>query len=383
VNIPFVDIPAMHRDLAEEIDGAIRRVIEAGSFVLGPQLEAFEAEFAQYCGVRHCIGVGNGLEALELLLRAHGIGPGAEVIVPAGTFIATWLAVTRVGAMPVPVDTPSDLFNIDPSLIEAVVTPKTRAIIGVHLYGQPADMDALRTIASRLGLLLFEDAAQAHGARYRGARVGALADGGATSFYPTKNLGALGDGGAVLTNDSRIAAAVRALRNYGSERKYEHGVLGCNSRLDEMQAAILRVKLARLDGWNARRNRIAGQYRAALRWARVALPLVPDWAEPAWHLFVIRFGERDALQNHLRSRGIATVIHYPVPPHRQACYAPMYSSVRAPNCEHAAATVLSLPMCPYLTDECCEFVSAAVIAFAVEAARSPQPTLRRVAASGE
>ncbi len=383
MEVPFIDLGAMHDALADEIGAAIDCVIKTGSFILGSQVEAFEAEFAAYCGIQHCVGVGNGLEALELLMRAHDIGPGSEVIVPASTFIATWLAVTRVGATPVLVDTLEDLHNIDPSLIESVVTAKTRAIIAVHLYGQPADMDALRAVSKRLGLLLFEDAAQAHGARYRGLRVGSLADGGATSFYPTKNLGALGDGGAVLTNDATIARRVRALRNYGSERKYDHAFLGCNSRLDEIQAAILRVKLTRLDAWNDRRKVIARQYESALRFTGIALPSVPDWAESAWHLFVIRDENRDLLQEHLRVRGIATVIHYPVPPHRQPCYGSMYASVRAPHSEHAAATVLSLPMCPYMTDEQCEMVTAAVSSFAAHPDRASSVARHEVAANGK
>ena len=340
----------MHEEVRVPLEAAFHRVLNSGWFILGPEVDAFEAEFADYCGAKYCIGVGNGLDALHLLLRAYGIGPGDEVLVPANTFIATWLAVSQSGATPVPVEPRAETHNIDPDALRAAITLRTRAIIPVHLYGQPADMDAINALARRHALIVIEDAAQAQGARYRRQRVGGLGDAAATSFYPGKNLGALGDAGAVLTNDSAIADKVRLLRNYGSPSKYRHDEQGCNSRLDEMQAAFLRVKLARLDDWNSRRSEFAGQYTAQLRDLDIGLPGVPEWAEPVWHLYVVRSRQRDALQGHLEQNGIATMIHYPVPPHRQACY-PEFSGCRLPVAETLAAEVLSLPLSPCMTGQ--------------------------------
>lgn len=317
---------------------------------MGPELEAFETEFAQYCEVKHCIGVGNGLDALHLLLRAYGIGPGDEVIVPSNTFIATWLAVSQCGATPVPVEPDVNTHNIDPALIAAVITSRTRAVMPVHLYGQPADMDPINEIAAKHGLIVIEDAAQAQGARYKGRRVGSLGHAAGTSFYPGKNLGALGDGGAVLTNDDAIAEKVKQLRNYGSKVKYQHDIAGYNSRLDEMQAAFLRVKLTALDQWNIRRREVAGQYSKLLADTRVGLPFVPEYAEPVWHLYVVRGKQRDALKIHLEKQGVSTVIHYPVPPHRQGCYRELGIN-NLPVAELLANEVLSLPMSPMLTEE--------------------------------
>jgi dTDP-4-amino-4,6-dideoxygalactose transaminase len=378
LKVPFLDLGKLHREVGEEIAAALGRVVASDQFVLGPELDAFEAEFADYCGVRHCVGVGNGLEALELLLRAHNIGPGCEVIVPAGTFIATWLAVTRTGAVPIPVDVRADTGNIDAAGVEHAVTPRTRAIIAVHLYGQPADMTALASVARRFDLLLFEDAAQAHGARHRGRRAGSLADGAATSFYPGKNLGALGDGGAVLVDDARLARRLRMYRNYGAKRKYHHEALGTNSRLDEVQAAVLRIKLRRLDEWNARRHAIAQRYRRLLDGA-IDLPAVPVWAQSAWHLFVIRHPRRDALQRHLEACGVSTMIHYPVAPHRQPCYADAYAEAAMPHAEAQCRQVLSLPICPTMTEEQCDAVAAAVLSFGTR--RPPHPAPR--AAQGQ
>ena len=314
---------------------------------MGPELEAFETEFAHYCEVKHCIGVGNGLEALHLLLRAYGIGFGDEVIVPSNTFIATWLAVSQCGATPVPVEPNVNTHNIDPALIAAAITSRTRAIMPVHLYGLPADMDPINEIAARNGLIVIEDAAQAQGARYKGRRAGSLGHAAATSFYPGKNLGALGDGGAVLTDDDAIADKIRQFRNYGSKVKYQHDLAGYNSRLDEMQAAFLRTKLAVLDDWNARRREIADQYSTLLANANIVLPQVPAYAESVWHLYVIRSKQRDALKTHLESHGVSTVIHYPKPPHRQACYHD-YENQPLPIAEMLAGEVLSLPMFPAL-----------------------------------
>ncbi len=352
MEVPFLDIAAQHALIRVELDAAWQRVADRGWFILGEEVAAFEQEFAAYCGAAHCIGVGNGLDALHLILRGYGIGPGDEVIVPSHTFIATWLAVMYAGARPVPVEPDARTGNIDPARIGAAITLRTRAILPVHLYGQPADMDAIHDIARRQGLKVIEDAAQAHGARYKGRRTGGLGDAAAFSFYPGKNLGALGDGGAVVTNDAALAARIRALRNYGSEVKYRHDDPGFNTRLDELQAAFLRVKLHRLDEWNRRRVTATDFYRAHLQGLDIGLPYVPEWAEPAWHLFVVRTPRRDALQRHLTQAGIDTVIHYPLPPHRQkACAGVVGAGQTLPLAEALAAEVLSLPLGPTLAPE--------------------------------
>ena len=359
MNVPFLDLKAAHEEIGAELDAAFRRVRESGWYIMGPELEAFEAEFAAYSGAAHCVGVGNGLEALHLLLRAYGIGPGDEVLVPSNTFIATWLAVTQCGATPVPVEPDPGTMNIDPARLARAVTPRTRAVMPVHLYGQPADMDPIMEFAAARGLVVIEDAAQSQGARYKGRPAGSLGHAAGTSFYPGKNLGALGDGGAVLTSDAAIADKVRRLRNYGSAVKYHHDVAGYNSRLDELQAALLRVKLRRLDEWNGRRRSIARSYLDGLAGLPLSLPVVPQWAEPAWHLFVVQSRGRDALQKELSARGVGTVIHYPIPAHRQACYAagpwgPL------PIAERLSAEVLSLPMDPTLRPDAVARVVSAV-----------------------
>lgn len=357
MKVPFLDLKTPHQELQAELDAAFRRVRESGWFITGPELEAFETEFAQYCEVKHCVGVGNGLEALHLLLRAYGIGPGDEVIVPSNTFIATWLAVTQCGATPVPVEPDINTYNINPALIGAAITSRTRAIMPVHLYGQPADMDPINEIATKHGLVVIEDAAQAQGARYKGRRTGSLGHAAGTSFYPGKNLGALGDGGAVLTNDQAIADKVRRLRNYGSDVKYHHDVLGYNSRLDELQAALLRVKLDKLDEWNCRRVEIAKVYIQQLDGSDFVLPSVPSYVDPVWHLFVVRSAQRDALQARLRACDVDTMIHYPIPPHQQKCYADRAWG-RLPISERLAQEVLSLPMYPSMgADEVAHIVS--------------------------
>ncbi len=361
MSVPFLDLKRPHALLAAPLTAAFERVLASGWFIMGPELAAFEAEFAHYCSVSECIGVANGLEALHLLLRAYGIGAGDEVIVPSNTFIATWLAVTQCGATPVAVEPDALTYNLNPASIEAEITARTRAILPVHLYGQPADMAPIMEVASKHGLVVIEDAAQAQGAHYHGQRVGSLGHAAATSFYPGKNLGALGDGGAVLTNDRVIAEKVRMLRNYGSVVKYTHELVGYNSRLDELQAAFLREKLAVLDDWNARRRATAAHYTASIRHPLIQLPHVPAWAEPVWHLYVVRCSQRDALQQHLASRGIGTVIHYPIPPHLQACYAPWPQSL--PMAETLAKEVLSLPLSPLQTAEETEQVIAAVNGF--------------------
>lgn len=348
--IPFLDLNRQHRPIASDLEAAMSGVLSSGWFIQGTQLEAFESEFAAYCQVEHCVGVGNGLDAIVLLLRAYGVGPGDEVIVPTNTFIATWLAVTAVGATPVGVEPDEATHNINPALIEAHLTPRTRCIIPVHLYGQPADMDPIMALAQRHGLIVIEDNAQAQGALYKGRPTGSLGHAAATSFYPGKNLGALGDGGAVVTRDAAIARKVRTLRNYGSEKKYEHLVMGCNSRLDELQAAVLRVKLPHLEQWNTERRRLAARYDAILPREAITLPHRPDWSAPVWHLYVIRSRQRDALQAHLLKAGVQTVIHYPIPPHQQACYAPSMPNASHPLAEQLSKEVLSLPMYPGLTE---------------------------------
>lgn len=357
MRVPFLDLKAAYTELQPQLDAAYRRVMTSGWYVSGQELEAFEFEFAQYCGAKHCIGVGNGLDALTLILRAMEIGDGDDVIVPANTFIATWLAVSQVGATPVPVDINPSTYNIAPAQITRVITSKTKAIIAVHLYGQPAEMDAVNTVAKEHGLRVIEDAAQAQGALYRNARAGGLADAAAFSFYPAKNLGAFGDGGAVTTSDPALAEAIRALGNYGSTQKYHHLVQGCNSRLDELQAAFLRVKLAILDDWNSRRRRLAAFYLRNLDGCGLALPYIPDWAVPAWHLFVVQAANRDSLRNALSERGIDTSIHYPLSPARQPAYAQILTApIDAPITETAESKILSLPFGPHLSDTMARYV---------------------------
>ena len=356
--IPFLDLRAGYEELRPEIDAAISRVLDSGMYILGEEVAAFEREYAAYCGCKHAIGVANGLDALHLALRAMGVGPGDEVIVPSNTYIATWLAVSQCGATPVPVEPVEGTSNLDPALVEAAITSRTKAILPVHLYGQPADLDPILAIAARHGLRVLEDGAQAQGARYKGRRVGGHGDAVAWSFYPGKNLGAYGDAGAITTNDDALAEQLRVLRNYGSRVKYVNDVQGWNSRLDPLQAAVLRVKLAHLDDWNARRRAIAARYLDGLRDAGVALPEVPDWAEPAWHLFVVRSPGRDALQARLGEAGIGTLIHYPLPPHRQQAYADLgFSADAFPIANRLADQLLSLPIGPHQP----EAATAAVI----------------------
>ena len=361
--IPFLDFAAMHAELRPELDAAYQRVVDSNHLILGAEVEQFEREFAAYCEAEHAIGVGNGLDALFLTLKAMDIGPGDEVIVPSNTYIATWLAVSYAGATPIPVEPDSATYNLDPALIEAAITPRTRAIMPVHLYGQPADMDPIMDIARRHHLKVIEDAAQAHGARYHGRRVGTLGDAAGFSFYPGKNLGALGDGGAIVTNDAELAKRLRMLRNYGSSVKYHNEVKGFNTRLDELQAAFLRAKLKGLDAGNERRRAVAARYLDSLADSGLGLPFVPEWAEPVWHLFVVRSGERQALQAELGARAIGTVIHYPIPPHRQPAYAELgLPEGSLPISEAIHREVLSLPIWPQMRAEQIERVSAACLA---------------------
>ena len=365
--IDFLNLRQINDRHAGEISEAIERVLRSGWYILATECEGFETEFAQFCGASNAVGVANGLDALSLSLRAMDIGPGDEVIVPSNTFVATWLAVSHVGATPVPVEPIESSFNIDPDRIEAAITHRTRAIIPVHLYGQPADLDPILEIARRRGLRVIEDAAQAHGARYRGRRIGAHGDAVCWSFYPGKNLGALGDGGAVTTDDPVIAARLRTLRNYGSKVKYHHDEIGFNSRLDEIQAAVLRVKLPVLEAGNEHRASIARAYAEGLRDANIALPEVSAFCEPVWHLYVVRHPQRDGLAKRLAEASVATVIHYPRSPHLQ----PAYSALGIPRgslpiAETLQEQVLSLPIGPTQTRD----DTLAVIEAVVQATRS-------------
>jgi len=353
VKVPFLDFVKPYEELKAGLDEAYFRFMRSAWYVLGREVETFEQEFAEYCDVQHCVGVGNGLEALHLTLRACGIGENDEVIVPSNTYIATWLAVSYAGATPVPVEPDAKTFNLDPNRIEAAITRKTKAIMPVHLYGQPADMDPIMTIARTHRLKVIEDNAQAQGARYKGRRTGSLGDAAGNSFYPGKNLGAYGEAGAVTTNDKELADKIRVLRNYGSQKKYYNEVKGYNARLDELQAAFLRVKLKKLDEWNARRRDAAAQYLGGMSGLPgLTLPFVPAWAEPVWHLFVVRHSRRDALQRRLAEAEIGTLIHYPVPPHLSGAYADAgWNRGAFPIAEELANSVLSLPMGPHLSCE--------------------------------
>jgi dTDP-4-amino-4,6-dideoxygalactose transaminase len=386
MKIPFLDLKATYTELKPEFDAAYHRVMDSGWYLLGSELEAFESEFAAYCNATHCVGVGNGLDALVLILRAYDIGPGDEVIVPAHTFIATWLAVSQVGATPVPVDIEPDYYGIDATLIEKAITPNTKAIMPVHLYGHPANMDPINAIAEKHGLKVIEDAAQAHGAEYKGKRCGTLGNAAAFSFYPGKNLGAFADAGAVVTNDSELAEKVRKLRNYGCVVKYQHELQGTNSRIDELTAAFLRIKLSHLDEWNERRKKIAEQYLTELSAVsdqssafssqssvlsgqapvfanyslptdNFTLPTVAPWATPAWHLFVVRHSQRDQLQQMLAEVGIGSLIHYPVPPHLTDAYKDLsYKVGDFPVSEQLCSEILSLPIGPHLDSEHVQFL---------------------------
>ena len=357
MNVPFLDIHATYAELRESVDQAYHRVMDSGWYLLGEELDAFEREFALYCGTQDSIGVGNGLDALALILEAFDIGLGDEVIVPAHTFIATWLAVTNVGARPVPVDVDNISYNISPDRIEDAITPRTKAIIAVHLYGRPSEMNAIRDIANKYQLKIIEDAAQSHGAVYHEKRTGGLGDAAAFSFYPGKNLGAFGDGGAITTNDSSLAKRIRCLRNYGAEKKYFHQELGRNSRLDELQAAFLRVKLQWLDHWNEKRSQIAEFYSRHLSDTPLTLPHSASHVSSSWHLYVVRSTSRDLLQKKLAKAGVHTVIHYPLPPYRQKAYVEFANSAeRLPVAEKLGEQVLSLPIGPQLTASQADYV---------------------------
>ncbi len=351
--IPLADLRRDYASIRSEIDEAIDRVLQRGWFVLGQEVESFEAEFASYCGAAHAVGVGNGTDAIQLGLWAAGIGPGDEVVIPALTAAFSAMAVSMTGATPVFADIDPVRYTLDPASFEAAITPRTAAVLPVHLYGCPADMAPILEIARQHNLLVMEDAAQAHGARYQGERVGALADVAAFSFYPSKNLGAYGDGGAIVTDDAALAEKVRMLRHGGQSRTYEHEILGTNSRLDEIQAAILRTKLQRLDPWNERRRTLAARYDSGLDGlGDLALPTVPDGVEHVFHLYVVRTQFRKPLQDYLAGAGVGTGVHYPKAVDQQGAYASLgYESGSCPNAEQAATEVLSLPMFPQLTEQ--------------------------------
>ncbi|MBI2304192.1 MAG: DegT/DnrJ/EryC1/StrS family aminotransferase [Chloroflexi bacterium] len=359
--IPLVDLRAQYQSIKDEVDEAMQRVIQEGDFIMGPELDHLEEEFASFCSVRHAIGVGSGTAALHLALLACGVGPGDEVVTTPHTFIATAEAVTHCGARPVFVDIDPLTYNIDPRRLEEAITSRTRAILPVHLYGQPADMDPILHIARRRGLRVIEDAAQAHGAEYKGRRVGGLGDAGCFSFYPAKNLGAFGDAGMVTTNDPEVAHQVRLLRNHGRVSKYEHLVEGFGHRLDNLQAAVLRVKLRRLFQWNQRRRAIAQRYNQLFPGSGVATPHEPDYARSVYHLYVIRVKDREGLQGRLRARGIETGVHYPIPLHLQPAYRHLnHEKGSFPQAEGAAEEVVSLPMYPEMTEEYIQRVAAEV-----------------------
>ena len=360
-SISLVDLKAAYRRLQTEIDAATARVMSSGWYILGPEVAAFESEFAAYLGVEQAVGVASGTDAVLLALRALGIGPGDEVITVAHTAVATVAAIELAGATPRLVDIDAATYTLDPAQLAAAITPRTRAVVPVHLYGAPADMDAVLAVAHAHGLLIVEDCAQAHGARYRGRMVGALGDAAAFSFYPTKNLGALGDGGAVATNRPEVAERLRLLRQYGWRERYVSDVTGTNSRLDELQAAILRVRLRHLDAENTARRRLAARYDAALAGLPITLPTARADDRAVYHLYVIRTAARDALVAHLRARGIGTGVHYPVPVHRQPAYAHLGCDPGSlPATEAAAAEVLSLPMYPDLLPTAVDTIAAAI-----------------------
>ncbi len=364
MKIPFVTFFPMEKELDKELRGAFDRVFTRSWYIGGVEDEAFEKAFAEYCGAKYCVGVGNGLDALMLALKAMGIGEGDEVIVPSNTYIATALAVTYVGAKPVFVEPNINTFNIDPELIETAITERTKAIMPVHLYGQACDMDPIIAVAKKYGLKVVEDCAQAHGATYKGRKVGTFGDAAGFSFYPGKNLGALGDAGAIVTNDKELADMIRALGNYGSDYKYHHIYKGNNSRLDELQAALLAAKLPHLERMNVERRRIAEKYSTRIKNDKVVLPYVPEDMIPVWHIYGIRCKDRDALEKHLDEKGIGTNKHYPIPMHMQECYRDLgIAEGSLPIAEEISATELSIPMYYGMTDEEIQYVIDAINEF--------------------
>ena len=364
--VPFTDFRAHVRAIRGELDAAVARVLESGWFILGPEGEALEKELAAAFSAAHCLGVGNGTDALQLALEAMGVGPGDEVVTSPLSAAFTGLAILRAGARPVFADVDEATLTLSPAAAERALTPRTRVLLPVHLYGHPAEMDGLLDLARRKNLLMLEDACQAHGAQHRGRTVGTLSDAGTLSFYPTKNLGALGDGGAVLTGSDEIAARVRTLRNGGQSAKYQHDLAGTNSRLDEMQAAILRVGLRHLPAWNERRRALAALYDAELAGSGLRLPREPPWARAVWHLYVVRHPRRDALRQALERRGVGTLIHYPLPLHLMKAFPGTGRAGDFPVAERACGEIFSLPLYPEMSDEQARQVAAAVRAALAE-----------------
>jgi dTDP-3-amino-3,4,6-trideoxy-alpha-D-glucose transaminase len=361
--VPFFNPQPMHDSIGRDLDDAWFATKKAGSFILGDKVAAFEKAFAEYCGATHCLGVANGLDAITLILRGLDLQPDDEVIVPANTFIATWLAVTAAGAKPIPVDCDDTTGNISAAAVEAAVTPRTKAVIAVHLYGCPADIDGLLDVSRRHNFWLIEDAAQAHGAFYQGKRVGSFGIASAFSFYPTKNLGALGDGGAVVSSDEKLVARIRLLRNYGSSKKYQHELAGVNSRLDELQAAFLLAKLPHLDAWNDERRAIASAYdRAVDRCPALHRPLIGNSSKPVWHLYTFRTQFRDAIAQELTAKGVGTMVHYPTPPHLQPAFDSLgYPRGSFPVAEKISEETLSLPIWPGMDPAQIKHVTESVI----------------------
>ena len=362
MKVPFLDVGASYRELKSEIDIAISRVLDNGRYILGPEVDKFEEEWAKYCEAKYSVGLGSGLDALILALRSLNVGPGDEVIVPSNTYIATWMAISAVGAIPVPVEPNPKTYNIDPNIIAESITKKTKVFLLVHLYGQPVNIDPIFELANQHGIKIVEDAAQAHGARYKGRRIGSHGHVVCWSFYPGKNLGAFGDAGAITTNDLHLAERISLLRNYGSKKKYFNKEIGVNSRLDPLQAAALSVKLKYLDKWTERRCAIANTYKEKLKDCGLILPYVPKWADPVWHLYVIRSPARNKLQDYLKKSGIETLIHYPIPPLMQDAYANLNISAETlPLSKNISQEVLSLPIGPHLNDEEIVFIINKVI----------------------
>lgn len=364
MKVPYLDLQAQYRGLQGEIETAVKRVLEGGSYVLGPEVEQFETEFARYCGSEFCVAVGSGTAALTIALKSLDIGPGDEVITAASTFIATAAAIAHTGARPVLVDVDHSSRNLDPNRLERAITERTRAVVPVHLYGRPAEWDAIAAIAAGRGLPLIEDAAQAHGAECRGRRIGSLGRMAAFSFYPAKNLGACGEGGAVTTSDAGLAECLRMLRDHGSSRKYHHEILGYNARIDAIQGAVLRIKLRHLDEWNRRRREVASLYNDLLADLPIVLPTDLVQGKQVFHVYVIGVERRDELQEHLAGHGVPSIIHYPIPIHLQPAFAYLgYSVGDFPVTEKLAGSVLSLPIFPEMTDQQVEYVAASVKGF--------------------
>lgn len=361
-DIPFLDVGAAYRELKSEIDNAIAQVLSSGQYIAGPEVASFESEWAEYCDAQYCVGVANGTDALILALRACDIGPGDGVIVPSHTYIATWLAISAVGASIQPVEPDPKTYNITAEAIDDAITPSTRAILPVHMYGQPTEIDRIAHLAETYQLKLIEDAAQAHGARVNGHKIGSHSHATCWSFYPGKNLGALGDAGAVTTNDPEVAKQIRLLGNHGSKQKYVALIRGVNSRLDPVQAAALRVKLAYLDEWNNRRKRIAVTYNTQLHETGLSLPLMQEWSDSAWHQYVVRFADRDLLQERLARSGVNTLIHYPIPPHMQKAYSRHnYPPESLPVARSLSNELISLPIGPHLSDASIETITNKII----------------------